>query len=104
MRNLMTEESVANPTNGNSFFGDMASNNDSVMNGSSAAAAAGSSFSAMPTTTPLQRGSKRSHSQVENCDCDIEVPLAKRINGLNIEQQFGLVIIVYITTSKITPL
>ncbi len=33
------------------------------------------------------RGSKRSHSQVDNCNCDdIEVPLAKRINRLNIEQ------------------
>ena len=36
----------------------------------------------------LCRGEKRSHSQVDNCDCDdIEVPLAKRINRLNIEQQ-----------------
>ena len=36
----------------------------------------------------LRRGEKRSHSQVDNCDCDdIEVPLAKRINRLNIEQQ-----------------
>ena len=42
----------------------------------------------MKKSPTLSRGEKRSHSQVDNCDCDdIEVPLAKRINRLNIEQQ-----------------